>query len=135
MMAMATAIKMATAIAMGMAMVMAMMTVTTTDTEEGCLFMCQQCAALWQGQHLASSPWTQRNVHCPVLCHRGAIAKSVCSISRGRDPESSPWIVFFFNYLFSLLNNPLVLHTNSAPQESCQPIDGLPQLLLSFLLR
>ena len=70
--------------------------VTTTDTREGCLFMCGQCAALWQGQRFASPPWTQRSMHCPALHHGGATAKSVCSISRGRDPESSPWIVFFF---------------------------------------
>ncbi len=87
--------------------------VTTTDTREGCLFMCRQCAALWQWQRLASPPWTQRSVHCPALRHGCATAKSVCSFSRGGDPESSPWIVFyFFNYLFSLLNKHLFLHTN-----------------------
>ncbi len=82
-------------------------------------------------------PWTQRSVHCQALCHGGATAKSVCSISRGRDPESSAWIVFFifFNYLFSLLNYPLFPHTISVPQEPRQPIDGLPPLLLYFLSR
>ncbi len=35
--------------AMAMETVTAMMTVTTTDTREGCLFMCRQCAELWQG--------------------------------------------------------------------------------------
>jgi hypothetical protein len=84
-------------------------TVTTTDTRECCLFMCRQCAALWQRQCLASPPWTQRSVHCPVLHHGGAVAKSACFISRGRDSESSPWIDFFYffsitcsNYLITL---------------------------------
>jgi hypothetical protein len=40
--------------------------------------------------------------------HRGDAAKSVCSLSRGRVPDSSPWIVFYFlQLLLSLLNNPL----------------------------
>jgi hypothetical protein len=30
--------------------------VMTTDTLEGCLFMCWQCAVLWKGQCLASPP-------------------------------------------------------------------------------
>jgi hypothetical protein len=75
--------------------------VMTTDTREDCLVMCQQCAVLWQGQHLASPPWTQGSVHCPMLHHGGATAKILCSISRGRDPESLLWIVFifiFYNY-------------------------------------
>ncbi len=101
-----------------------------TDTRDVCLFMCQQCAVLWQGWHLASLPWKQRSVHCPALHHVGATEKSVCSISRGRGPESSPWI--FFIYLFNLLNNPLFPHTNLFPQELCQPMNGLPRLLLHF---
>jgi hypothetical protein len=134
--AMATATETATVIAMVTVMATATMT-KTTDTREGCLFMCQQCAVLWQGQRLASPPWTLRSVHCPALHHGGATAKSACSISRRRDPESSPWIGFFifFNYLFSLLNNPLFPHNNSVPQEPRQPIDNLPQLLLYFLSR
>jgi hypothetical protein len=97
----AMATETATASAMAMATLMATMTITTTDTWEGCLFRCRQCAALWQGRSLASPPRAQRKVHCPALHHLGAIAKSVCSISRGRDPESSPWIRFFY-YFFQL---------------------------------
>ncbi len=52
----ATATVMATATEMAMAIAMAMAMATATMTKEGCLFMCQQCAALWQGQHLASTP-------------------------------------------------------------------------------
>jgi hypothetical protein len=53
------------------------------------------------GNILPPPPWTQRKVHSPGLRHGGDIAKSVCSLSRGRVPDSSPWIVFlfiFYNY-------------------------------------
>jgi hypothetical protein len=63
----------------------------------------------WRGDTLPPPPWTQRKVHSPALHHGGDIAKSVCSPSRGRVPDSSPCIVFvyFLQLLFSLLNNPL----------------------------
>jgi hypothetical protein len=63
-----------------------------------------------RGNTLPPPPWTQRKVHSPVLRHGGDTAKSVSSLSRGRVPGSSPWIVFVVYYLqllFSLLNNPL----------------------------
>jgi hypothetical protein len=50
---------------------------------------------------LPPPPWTQRKVHSQALRHGGDTAKSVCSPSRGRVPDSSPWIVFlliFYNY-------------------------------------
>ncbi len=50
MMESATTTEMATAIAMVMAMA------RVTMMKAGCLFMCQQCAVLWQGRHLASTP-------------------------------------------------------------------------------
>jgi hypothetical protein len=111
----------ATTIAMATAMetAMATMTVTTTDTMECCLFMCWQCAVLWQGQRFASPPWEQRSVHCPALGHMGTTAKSVCSISRGGGvlrAHHELGFYIFFNYLFSLLNNPLFPHTNSVPK-------------------
>ncbi len=68
---------------------------------EGCLFMCQRCAAMWHGQHLASTPMDTKESDSPALRHGGDTAKSVCSLSRGRVPDSSPWIVFlyiFYNY-------------------------------------
>ncbi len=37
---------------------------------------------------LPPPPWTQRKVHSLVLCHGGDTAKSVCSLSRGRVPDS-----------------------------------------------
>ncbi len=33
-------------------------------------------------------PWTHRSVHSPSLHHGGDTAKSVCSLSRGRVPDS-----------------------------------------------
>jgi hypothetical protein len=61
------------------------------------------------GNTLPPPPWTQRSVHSPALRHGGDTTKSICSVSRGRVPDSSPWIVifYFFQLLFSLLNNPL----------------------------
>jgi hypothetical protein len=62
------------------------------------------------GDTLPSLPWTLRKVHSPALHHGGDTAESVSSLSRGRVPDSSLWIVFFVYYLqllFSLLNNPL----------------------------
>jgi hypothetical protein len=67
-----------------------------------------QCCG--RGKTLPPLPWTQRKVHSPALHHGGDTAKSVCSPSRGRVPDSSPWVLFFVYYLqllFSLLNNPL----------------------------
>ncbi len=43
-----------------------------------------------RGNTLPPPPWTQRKVHSPVLHHGGDTAKSVCSPSRGRVPDSSP---------------------------------------------
>jgi hypothetical protein len=54
-----------------------------------------------RGNTLPPPPWTQRKMHSPALHHGGDLAKSVCSPSRGRVPDSSPWIVFlfiFYNY-------------------------------------
>jgi hypothetical protein len=52
----------------------------------------QRCG---RGNTLPPPPWTQRKVHSPALHHGSDTAKSVCSLSRGRVPDSSPWIVFF----------------------------------------
>jgi hypothetical protein len=72
-----------------------------------CASNVQHCG---RGDTLPPPPWTQRKVHSPALHHGGDTAKSVCSLSRGRVPDSSPWILFlnyFLQVLFSLLNNPL----------------------------
>jgi hypothetical protein len=49
-----------------------------------------------RGDTLPPPPWTQRKVHSPALRHGGDTAKSVFSLSRGRVPDSSPWIVYLF---------------------------------------
>ncbi len=79
----------------------------------------QQCG---RGKTLPPPPWTQRIVHSPALCHGGDTAKSVSSLSRGRVPDSSPWIVSLFIYLqlmSSLLNNllfaPLIIQALKNP--------------------
>ncbi len=54
-----------------------------------------------RGNTLPPPPWTQRRVHSPALHHGDDTAKSVSSLSRGRVPDSSPWILFlfiFYNY-------------------------------------
>jgi hypothetical protein len=57
-----------------------------------------QCCG--RGDTLPPPPWTQRRVHSPALHHGGEAAKSVCSLSRGRVPDSSPWIVFSISYKY-----------------------------------
>ncbi len=54
-----------------------------------------------RGDTLPPPPWTQRKVHSPALHHGGDTAKNVLSLSRGRVPDSSPWILFLliiYNY-------------------------------------
>ncbi len=109
----------------------------------------------WRDDTLPPPPWTQRKVHSPALHHGGDTAKSVCSPSMGRVPDSSPLIVFclFFTTTVQFAEQPSVrpLHYSGA-QEPCQPIDALalpppllqephqpidnlPRLLLHFLSR
>jgi hypothetical protein len=50
---------------------------------------------------LPPPPWTQRKVHSPALRHGVDTAKSVSSLSSGRVPDSSPWIlvlIIIYNY-------------------------------------
>jgi hypothetical protein len=53
-----------------------------------------QCCG--RGNTLPPPPWTQRKVHSPALRHGGDTTKSVSPLSRGRVPDSSPWILFLF---------------------------------------
>jgi hypothetical protein len=53
----------------------------------------QRCG---RGNTLPLPPWTQRKVHSQALHHGGDTAKIVCSLSRGRALDSSPWILFLF---------------------------------------
>jgi hypothetical protein len=56
-----------------------------------CASNVQRCS---RGDTLPPPPWTQRSVHSPALRHGGDTAKSVCSLSRGRVPDSSPLNLF-----------------------------------------
>jgi hypothetical protein len=87
-----------------------------------------------RGDTLPPPPWTQRKVHSPALHHGGETAKSVCSLSRGGVPDSSPWILFLF-ILFTttvqFTEQPSVRPPHySGAQEPCQPIDALPPPVL-----
>jgi hypothetical protein len=88
--AMAMAMATMTKSEMEMATAMAMETATAraTITKEVCLFMWWQCAALLDGQHLASTPMDVRKINSPALHHGGDTAKCFCSPSRGRVPDS-----------------------------------------------
>ena len=64
----------------------------------------------WRGDTLPPPPWTQRSVHSPALHCGGDTAKSVCSLSRGKVPDSSPWIDFclFFTTTVQFTEQPSV---------------------------
>ncbi len=106
-----------------------------------------------RGDTLPPPPWIKRKVHSPALPHGGDTAKSVCSLSRGRVPDSSPWILFcvLFTTTVQFTEQPSVcpLHYSGSQepcqpidalpfpllQEPCQPIDDLPRLLLQFFVK
>ncbi len=86
-----------------------------------------------RGNTLPPPPWTQRKVHSSALRHGADTAKSVCSLSRGRVSDSSPWIIFcsFFTTTVQFTEQLSVCTPHySGAQEPCQPIDALPPLLL-----
>ncbi len=87
----------------------------------------------WRGNTLPPPLLTQRKVHSPALRHGGDTAKSVCSPSRGRVPDSSPWIVFclVFTTTVQFTEQPSVRPPHySGAQDPCQPINALPPTLL-----
>ncbi len=85
----ATATEMATSMAMAMAMATAK--ARATITKEGLpLHVAAMCSAFG-----GATPCLHPHGHKrKCMCHGGDTAKSVCSPSRGRVPDSSPWIVF-----------------------------------------
>ncbi len=86
-----------------------------------------------RGNTLPQPPWTQRKVHSPALHHGGDTVKSVSSLSRGRVPDSSPWILFclLFTTTVQFTEQPSVCPPHYlGAQEPCQPIDTLPPPLL-----
>ncbi len=110
----------------------------------------QRCG---RGNTLPPPPWTQRKVHSPALRHGGSTAKSVCSLWKGRVPDSLPRLIFL--YIFSatvqFTKQPSVcppyhsgaqepfLPIDTLPppllQEPCQPIDNLPRIILHFFVK
>ncbi len=111
-------------------MVMAMATARATITREGLhLHVAAMCSAFG-----GATPCLHPHGHKQKCRHHGGdTAKSVCSPSRGRVPDSSPWIVFclFFTTTVQFTEQPSVhpLHYSVA-QGTCQPIDALPPPLL-----
>ncbi len=87
----ATVTEMATAIAMATAMARA------TITKEGLLLHVAAMRSAFGGATPCLHPHGHKG---KCMRHGGDTAKSVCSPSRRRVPDSSPWIVFvcFYNY-------------------------------------
>ncbi len=128
--AIATATAMATATELVTATEMVTPTARATIMKEGLpLHVAEMCSAFG-----GATPCLHPHGHKgKCMRHGDDTAKSVCSPSRGRVPDSSPWIffVYFLQLLFSLLNNPLFAPPHySGTQEPCQPIDALPPPLL-----
>ena len=91
-MTMATATELAMATEMATAMAMATATARATITKEGLpLHVVAMCSAFG-----GATPCLHPHGHKQkCMRHGGDTAKSVCSPSRGRVPDSSPWIVFY----------------------------------------
>jgi hypothetical protein len=97
--AMATAMvtELATTTEMVMAIAMATAMARVTMTKAGFASSCASDVQRYgRGDTLPPPPWTQRKVHSPALHHGGDTAKSVSSLSSGRVPDSSPWILILF---------------------------------------
>ncbi len=90
----------------------------------------QRCG---RGNTLPTPTWMQRKVHSPALRYGGDTAKSVCSLSRGRAPDSSQWIVYLFIFTTTVqfTEQPSVFPPHySGAQEPCWPLDAPPPPLL-----
>ncbi len=94
-----------------------------TDTREGCLFMCWQCAVLWQGLCLASPPG-HKGVRIAQHCTMGVPLQKVFAPFQGggilRAHYGSGF--YFLQLLFSVLNNPLFPHTIQALKNPVSPL-------------
>ncbi len=92
---------------MAMAMAMVTATATATITKEGLpLHVAAMCSAF-----RGATPCLHPHGHKQKCMHHGGdTAKSVCSPSRGRVPDSSPWIVFclFFTTTVQFTEQPSV---------------------------
>ncbi len=106
-MAMATATESKTATEMATAMAMVMATARATIPKEGLpLHVAAMCSAF-----RGATPCLHPHRHKQKCVHHGGdTAKRVCSPSRGRVPDSSPWIVFclFFTTTVQFTEQPSV---------------------------
>jgi hypothetical protein len=106
-MATATATESATGMEMATAMAMATATARATITKEGLpLHVVAMCSAFRGG-----TPCLHPHGHKEkCMRHGGDTAKSVCSPSRGRVPDSSPWVFFclFFTTTVQFTEQPSV---------------------------
>ncbi len=104
---METALESAMATEMATAMAMAMVMARATITKEGLpLHVAAMCSAFG-----GATPCLHPHGHKgKCMCHGGDTAKSVCSPSRGRVPDSSPWILFciFFTTTVQFTEHPSV---------------------------
>ncbi len=126
----ATAMESATATEMGTAMAIVTAMARVTITKEGLpLHVAAMCSA-FGGATLCLHPHGHKG---KCMCHGGDTAKGVCSPSRGRVLDSSPWIVFclYFTTTVQSPEQPSVCPPHySGAQEPCQPINALPPPLL-----
>jgi hypothetical protein len=151
--AMAMVMELAMTTEMAMAIAMATATARVTMTKAGLpLHVPAMCSAM-AGATPCLHPHGHKESAFIALHYGGDTAKSVSSLSRGRVPASSPWIVFCLLFTstvqFTEQASVCPLHYSGAQEpcqpidalpspllkESRQPIDNLPQLLLHFLLR
>ncbi len=89
--AMAMVMELAMTMEMATAMAMAMATATATITKEGSPLHVAAMCSVFGGATSCLHPHGHKQ---KCMRHGGDTAKSVCSPSRGRVPDSSPWIGF-----------------------------------------
>jgi hypothetical protein len=126
--AMVTATDLAIATEMPTAMAMATATARATITKEGLpLHVAAMCSAFG-----GATPCLHPHGHTgKCMCHGGDTAKSGCSPSRGRVPDSSPWIVFC---LFFTTTVQFTEHTSVCPPPIIQVLKNPVSRLALYLL-
>jgi hypothetical protein len=92
--------------------------------------MWRQCAVLFDGEHLASTPKDTKESACIMEV---TLLRVFTPLKGGGflTAHHGLFFVYFLQLLFSLLNNPLFASPHYlGAQEPCQPIDALPPPLL-----
>ncbi len=138
-MAAATETAMTITIAMAKATVAATMMLSSQQLTQGGLPLCvpAMCSAVAGATPCLPPPPGHKGVSIAQHCAMGVPLQRVFASFQGGGilRAHHGFFLIFFNYMFSLLINPLFPHTNLVPQEPRQPIDSLPWLLLYFLSR